>query len=78
MDTGRCTGAANVLAMKSSTPPHEHLWSVPDVAAYLGVPVATIYRWRHHGIGPPGHRVGRHIRFDPDDVRTWFKNRTRG
>ncbi|MER5671072.1 hypothetical protein [Pseudonocardia alni] len=23
--------------------------------------------------GPPGRRVGRYIRYDPDDVRSWFR-----
>lgn len=32
-----------------------------------------LYRWRHLRAGPPGRRVGRHIRYDPDDVRTWFR-----
>ena len=43
-----------------------------------GVPVATLYRWRYVGTGPPAIKVGRHLRFDPDDLEMWIgqnKNR---
>ncbi len=53
--------------------PADTLWGVQEVAAFLKVPIATVYRWRHLRAGPPGRRVGRHIRYDPDDVRTWFR-----
>jgi predicted DNA-binding transcriptional regulator AlpA len=48
------------------------LWGVEDVAAYLGVPVKTLYQWRHQNYGPKGRRVGRYVRYDPDDVVKWF------
>lgn len=51
------------------------LWSVDDVAAYLLVPVETLYRWRKTHYGPPAARVGRHLRYDPADVRAWVKSR---
>ena len=50
----------------------ERLWGVREVAEYLGVPVPTLYQWRHNGYGPTGRRVGRYVRYDPDDVRRWF------
>lgn len=28
------------------------LWTAGQVANFLGVPVATLYRWRHFGTGP--------------------------
>jgi predicted DNA-binding transcriptional regulator AlpA len=52
----------------------ERLWGVEDVAAFLGVPVNTLYQWRHQGLGPKSRRVGRYIRYDPDDVRKWFES----
>lgn len=42
-----------------------------EVAELLGVPVDTIYQWRYKRSGPPGFRVGRHLRFDPRAVRRW-------
>lgn len=50
----------------------EKLWSTADVSDFLGIPVGTLYQWRHRGYGPKGTRVGRHIRFRPDDVMEWF------
>lgn len=49
----------------------ERLWGVKDVAAYLGIPVQTIYQWRSKGYGPPGLRIGKHVRFMPEEVRAW-------
>ena len=51
----------------------ERLWSVQDLSEYLGVPVMTIYHWRRTGYGPKGTRVGRYVRYCPDDVRAWFE-----
>ncbi|MDX2974267.1 helix-turn-helix domain-containing protein [Kribbella solani] len=50
-------------------------WTVEDVAAYLGIPVKTLYRWRAPGqeYGPVGVRIGKHIRYDPQDVIDWFQ-----
>ncbi|MFE7371877.1 helix-turn-helix transcriptional regulator [Streptomyces anulatus] len=42
-----------------------------DLADLLGVPIETVYQWRRKDTGPRGFRVGRHLRYDPEDVRTW-------
>jgi len=52
----------------------ESLWGPEEVSAYLKVPVATLYQWRHRGYGPASVRIGRHLRYDPDDVRAWVKD----
>ena len=57
------------------TPIAEPLWDVEDVAAYLRVPVETLYRWRKQRTGPRAARVGRHLRYDPSDVRAWLRER---
>ena len=51
----------------------ERLWTVEETALYLQVPKATLYQWRYLGIGPKAGRVGRHLRYDPEDVRAWFR-----
>ncbi len=51
------------------------LASVEEVAAYLGVPVATLYRWRSRSEGPPGFRVGRFVRYRWADVDAWLEQR---
>lgn len=53
--------------------PEDRLWSVEDVAYFLGVPKATLYTWRTDEKGPPARRVGRWLRYRPDDVRTWVQ-----
>ncbi|MEU0154421.1 helix-turn-helix transcriptional regulator [Micromonospora fulviviridis] len=59
----------------TTTPTTERLWSVADVSAFLGIPVGTLYQWRHRRIGPRASRVGRHLRYDPADVRAWFNKK---
>lgn len=49
----------------------ERLWGVKEVGEYLGIPVQTLYRWRCQGYGPPGRRMGKHVRYIPEEVRTW-------
>jgi excisionase family DNA binding protein len=48
------------------------LLSVPELAAYLGVPVSTIHYWRAKQEGPPGFKVGKRICFRTDDVARWL------
>jgi excisionase family DNA binding protein len=43
-----------------------------EVADFLGVPKATLYGWRYRGEGPPGIRIGRHLRYRAADVDTWI------
>ncbi|MBI1758266.1 MAG: helix-turn-helix domain-containing protein, partial [Actinobacteria bacterium] len=47
------------------------LWGVQDVADYLGVPPKTLYQWRSARYGPPARRVGKYLRYKPDDVVAW-------
>lgn len=49
----------------------DRLWTVDDVAAYLGVPVKTLYQWKWRREGPPVRKIGRHLRYDPHAVRAW-------
>ena len=40
----------------------------------LGVPrhpVKTLYQWKWRGEGPPVRKIGRHLRYVPDQVRAW-------
>lgn len=48
------------------------LWRIADVSAFLGVPVATLYQWRHHGTGPKAYRLGKHLRYRQTDVEAWL------
>ena len=48
------------------------LLSPRELAAYLGVPVKSLYVWRHNGHGPQGIRVGKHIRYRRAAVEQWL------
>ena len=55
--------------------PSERLLTVEDRAEYLGVPVTTLYAWRYRRQGPPGLRVGRHLRYRRADIDEWISLR---
>ena len=50
------------------------LWTVEDVSEFLGIPVNTLYQWRHRGYGPSARRVGRYIRYKAADVVAWVES----
>ena len=64
-------------ARLTSTPP-ERLLKPDEVADLLGVPKTTIYGWRYRGEGPPGLRVGRHLRYRRRDLDHWIESRIDG
>ncbi|MEU8485747.1 helix-turn-helix domain-containing protein [Streptomyces sp. NPDC048641] len=46
-----------------------------DIAEIFDVPLETVYQWRKKRTGPPGFRVGKHLRYDPTAVRSWVADR---
>ncbi|WP_240607086.1 helix-turn-helix domain-containing protein [Cryobacterium aureum] len=50
----------------------EPLMDVVELAAYLGIPVSTVYDWRVHGKGPAAYRFGKHLKFAISDVQAWM------
>ncbi|PKW13149.1 helix-turn-helix transcriptional regulator [Saccharopolyspora spinosa] len=54
------------------------LWGIEEVSGYLGVPVGTLYQWRSRGYGPVGRKIGKYIRFKPDEVERWFDSQAGG
>ena len=67
------TRSAPVLPTQRPSRPMDYseLWTIEDVANYLGVPKQTIYSWRHTGYGPKGFRVGKHLRWRSAVVIAW-------
>lgn len=49
----------------------ERLLNIGELAAYLRVPVSTIYEWRMKGQAPLAHHYGKHLTFAASDVRAW-------
>ncbi|CAG7637715.1 helix-turn-helix transcriptional regulator [Actinacidiphila bryophytorum] len=55
----------------------EHFLTPEELADVLRLPsVETVYAWRKKRTGPPGFRAGKHLRYDPDAVRTWINRQT--
>ncbi|MET8127673.1 helix-turn-helix domain-containing protein [Streptomyces sp. NPDC005065] len=46
-----------------------------DIAEIFDVPKETVYQWRKKRTGPPGFRIGKHIRYDPAVVRRYVAER---
>lgn len=46
-----------------------------DIADIFDVPLETVYQWRKKRTGPPGFRIGKHLRYDPSDVRAYVAQR---
>jgi predicted DNA-binding transcriptional regulator AlpA len=46
-----------------------------DIAEMFEVPLETVYQWRKKRTGPPGFRIGKHVRYDPADVRAYVTQR---
>ncbi|MFE7117218.1 helix-turn-helix domain-containing protein, partial [Streptomyces sp. NPDC057654] len=65
---------AKLLALLRAGLPDRYL-TPEDVAGLFDVPLETVYQWRKKRTGPPGFRVGRHIRYDPTAVRRWAADR---
>jgi excisionase family DNA binding protein len=49
-----------------------------EVAELLDVPANTLPMWRYRGGGPRFVKVGRHVRYRPEDVDAWLDAHTRG
>ncbi|HMI34345.1 MAG TPA: helix-turn-helix domain-containing protein, partial [Propionibacteriaceae bacterium] len=52
----------------------ERLMTIADLSMMLGVPIDTLYGWRHRGEGPRGYRVGRHVRYRRSSVEAWLED----
>lgn len=45
-----------------------------DLTTLLSVPLETVYAWRKKRTGPPGFRIGKHLRYDPAAVHAWISS----
>lgn len=74
-------GPAHLVGMDSLPVPQapiaglQQLIDLETLAAYLGVPVATVYDWRARHLGPPAYRVGKRLMFAVPDVQAWLEQR---
>ncbi|MFJ5894421.1 helix-turn-helix transcriptional regulator, partial [Streptomyces sp. NPDC093064] len=64
----------NATASSPSTASHDQ----PDIRGKRRgpeVPLETVYQWRKKRTGPRGFRIGKHLRYDPADVRAYVDQR---
>jgi predicted DNA-binding transcriptional regulator AlpA len=60
------------VALDSSfTPSGKHTLTDVEVAARLGVSRFTVRSWRLKGLGPRFMKMGRAVRYRPEDVREY-------
>ena len=68
----------NATSSTVAAPPTvERLWTIGEVSAFLGIPVATLHQWRYLGTGPDAYRVGKHLRYSPVAVQAWLESECR-
>jgi excisionase family DNA binding protein len=60
---------------RRAVPETDRLMTVEDLAEYLGLPTATIYKQRSEGTGPPGYRVGKFVRWRRSEVDAWLETK---
>lgn len=51
------------------------LWGAAETAAYLGIPVGTLYQWISRHQGPRSYKIGKHRRWRPAEVFAWLDTR---
>jgi excisionase family DNA binding protein len=61
----------------TGSPLTERLLTRIEVSELLQIPVKTLARWASRGEGPPYLRVGRHTRYDADELRRWLNQQRR-
>jgi len=49
------------------------LRTLPEAAATLRTPEATLRYWRHLGTGPRSFKIGRHVMYDEADLYRWIE-----
>ena len=64
--------------MGANQKPFERLLNDHEVAARVGVSVATVRRWRQLGTGPLYLKIGALVRYRPQDIHDWLDNRPTG
>jgi excisionase family DNA binding protein len=75
-DESRATAPANdASAIPCGVVSLEPLLTIEELAAYLRVPVKTIYDWRYKRQGPVAMMIGRHLMWAPTDVLAWMNSR---
>jgi len=50
----------------------DQLITTAELSAFLSIPTSTLRQWSYLGTSPKALRVGRHLRYEPTEVRRWL------
>lgn len=56
----------------------DQLLTLPEVAARLRRPVATVRYWRTLGTGPPSAKIGNRVVYRSSDLERWIEEQFAG
>lgn len=56
----------------------QNLWTVDEVAHFLGVAPKTVRKWQLNGTLPFVKLGGKLVRFQPQEIRNWVSGRAVG
>jgi excisionase family DNA binding protein len=59
----------------ASNKPLDELLTLDELCAMLKITKATAYKQRSTGSGPPGYRIGKHLRFKRSEVFVWLESK---
>lgn len=61
------------MVAKEAAPVGRRMWSVEEVAEFLGLSQKTVWRWHEAGKLPAAKKLpGRAVRWDPTKIEAWF------
>lgn len=63
------------MTILASNNPQDELLTLDELCAMLKITKATAYKQRSTGTGPPGYRIGKHLRFKRSDVLIWLESK---
>lgn len=63
---------SNTQATPAAANAAETLLTTSQVAAWLGIPTATLRYWRHQNVGPASFSLGRRVVYRAEAVQRWL------
>ena len=67
--------AGTVIKLGHRDSTSSEFYTVEELAAYLNVPVQTVYQWNSVGVGPGYYRIGKYVRYRKSEVEDWLDDR---
>ncbi len=64
-----------MMAIKNQTKPHKNYLTEAEAAEYLELKKGTLANWRAKGVGPAYSRLGRAVRYSPEDLEKFANDR---